>query len=59
MDPALLRQHLDTCLLGAADTWYTNELSHISRVGLRNDPNGVKEWCDALEERFRDSLVSL
>ena len=55
MDAAMLRQNLDSCLLGAADLWYTNELAHVFRVGLRNDTNGVKEWCDALESRFRDS----
>lgn len=55
MDPIMLRQNVESCLLGAADDWYTNQLTHISRVGLRNDPDGVKEWCDALEARFRDS----
>lgn len=55
MDAATLRQNIESCLLGAADDWYTNQLTHISRVGLRNDPDGVKEWCDALEARFRDS----
>lgn len=55
MDAAALRQNLDSCLLGAADDWYTNQLTHLSRVGLRNSADGVKEWCDALEARFRDS----
>ena len=50
-----MRQNLDKCFLGAADTWYTHELSYLSRLGLQNDPDGVKEWCDALEARFRDS----
>ena len=55
MDPAVLRQNIESCLLGAADDWYTNQLNHVFRVGLRSDNNGVKEWCDALEARFRDS----
>lgn len=55
MDATLLRQNIESCLLGAADDWYTNQLNHLSRVGLRSDANGVKEWCDALESRFRDS----
>ena len=55
MDSAVLRQNLDACLLGAAEHWYTNELAHLSRIGLRNDTDGVKEWCNALEARFRDS----
>lgn len=57
MDAAVLRQNLDTCLLGAADDWYTNQLTHLSRVGLRDSAgsDGIKEWCDALEARFRDS----
>ena len=55
MDPTVLQQNLDSCLLGAAENWYTNELAHLSRIGLRNDNDGVKEWCNALEARFRDS----
>ena len=55
IDPAVIRHNLDTCLLGKADTWYTEELSHVQRVGLRADNNGVNEWCKALENRFRDS----
>ena len=55
MNASLLRQNLDSCLLSAAENWYTNELAHLSRIDLRNDINGVKEWCNALEVRFRDS----
>lgn len=55
MDATLLRQNIESCLLGAADDGYTNQLNHLSRVGLRSEANGVKEWCDALESRFRDS----
>ena len=55
MDPAALRQNLNACLLGAAEHWYINKLAHLSRIGLRNDTDGVKEWCDALKARFRDS----
>lgn len=55
MDPALIRNNLDTCLLGRAKTWYTEELSHIQRVGLRMDPSGVEEWCRHLKARFRES----
>ena len=68
MDTALLRRNLESYLLGTADAWYTNELTHLSRLGLRNadnknnannhndDPdNGIKEWCRALENRFRES----
>ena len=54
MDTAILRQNIDSCLLGKANTWYSEELAHLSRVGLRNDINGVEEWCKALEARFRD-----
>ena len=56
MNASVLRQNLNTCLLGATENWYTNELAHLSRIGLRNDTNGVKEWCNTLEARFRDSL---
>ena len=46
MDATLLRQNLDSYLLGAAGSWHTNELAHLSRIGLRNDINSVKEWCE-------------
>ena len=55
MDAGLLGRNLDSCLLGTADNWYTNQLAEPFRVGLRNDPEGIKHWCDALEARFRDS----
>ena len=54
MDVAQLRAGLDACLLGRADKWYTEELEHLERVGLRADENGIEEWCRALENRFRD-----
>ena len=53
--PETVRGNLDTCLLGKAERWYTEELNELSRTGLRNDPNGVQSWCDALETRFRES----
>ena len=53
MDAAILRENLHNCLLGPADTWWTN-ISNVVRQGLRYDPDGVRSWCDALEERFRD-----
>lgn len=48
----VLAENLESCLLGKADHWYTEELGHLSRLGLRNS---VEEWCKALEARFRDS----
>ena len=44
---SLLRRNLDFCLLGAAEQWYTNELGHLARQGLRNETDGIKEWCSA------------
>ncbi|KAA6411169.1 MAG: hypothetical protein FRX48_05481 [Lasallia pustulata] len=52
VEPSLLRQNLNSCLLGQADKWYTEELSHIQRLGIRANINGVEEWCQALEQRF-------
>ena len=49
----LVRSNVNTCLRGAALTWYTAELSNLERVGLRADENDVKEWCDALTKRFK------
>ena len=39
----LVRSNVNTCLRGAALTWYTAELSNLERVGLRADENDVKE----------------
>ena len=52
MDVSILRQNLDTCLLGKAERWYTEELSNVTRVGLRGDLKDCEEWCKALETRF-------
>ena len=61
--PEILRNRMDECLLGKADTWYNQELSHLQRVGLHADTNGIHEWCQALENRFREpprqSLIKL
>jgi hypothetical protein len=53
MDLRILRERLDECLLGRADTWYNQELDHLRRIGLRADETGITEWCKALETRFR------
>ena len=54
-NPRILRENLDTCLLGKAQTWFTEELDDVYRSGLRNDPNGVEVWASALERRFREA----
>ena len=51
---ALVRTNLNTSLRGAALKWYTAELSNLERTGLRNDPRGVEEWCNALLVRFKE-----
>ena len=51
---ALVRTNLNTSLRGAALKWYTAELSNLERTGLRNDPRGVEEWCNALLARFKE-----
>jgi hypothetical protein len=48
-----IKQQLDECLLGRADTWYNQKLSHLQRVGLCSEETGVQEWCYQLESRFR------
>lgn len=55
MDVDVLWQNIDSCLLGTAEDWFTNQLSQIIRVGLRNDPTGIIEWYNTLEARFKDS----
>ncbi|SLM33285.1 hypothetical protein LPUS_01736 [Lasallia pustulata] len=47
--------NLDLCLKGEAQDWWTNQLSHVTRVGIMADNNGVEEWVKALEKRFREA----
>lgn len=50
--PQNVAARLDLCLRGRAETWYTNELSAVTRAGLRS---GIEFWCQELEKRFRES----
>ncbi|KAI0991403.1 hypothetical protein K3495_g16784, partial [Podosphaera aphanis] len=43
---------LHLCLRGKAEKWYTNEISAVTRAGLKA---GVELWCQELEARFRES----
>jgi hypothetical protein len=56
-----MRERLDECFLRRADTWrvHMQELNHLQRLGLRADGDGIREWCDALETRFRQPPRSL
>ncbi|KAI9885632.1 MAG: T-complex protein 1 subunit beta [Watsoniomyces obsoletus] len=45
MDAAVLRRNLDSCLRGRAETWYTEQLTDLQRIGLHPDPAGVTQWC--------------
>ena len=55
IDTKTLRENIDSCLIGAAETWYTNELTSLTRAGRRSHHDGMKQWIEILEERFRDS----
>ena len=61
MDPTLLRNNLPSCLIGKTERWYIEEISNITRLGLRN--SSIDDWCELLERRFRDppriSLIAL
>ena len=54
-DATTLRQNLDLCLKGEAQDWWTNQLSHVTQVGIMADNNGVEEWVKALEKQFREA----
>ena len=41
MNTALLRQSLNFCLLRKVNIWYTEKLTHLSQLGLRNNNNEV------------------
>lgn len=49
----LVKTNLNTALRGAAQSWYTAELSNLERSGLRSVANGVETWCFLLAARFK------
>lgn len=56
----LVKTNLNTTLQGAAQSWYTAELSKLEQSSLRSFPNGVEEWCFFLIARFKEpSKVAL
>ena len=54
-DAATMRQNLDLCLKGEAQDWWTNQLAHVTQVGIMSDNTGVEEWIRALEKQFREA----
>ena len=54
VEPSLVCQNLDFCLLDQADKWYTEELSHIQWLSLYLDINRAEKWCKTLELHFWD-----
>ena len=54
VEPSLVCQNLNFCLLDQADKWYTEELSHIQWLGLHLNINEAEEWCKVLELHFWD-----
>ena len=51
---SIFYKNFDFYLLSKANRWYTKEFNYLARLGLRNNPDGVTEWCGALERRFRE-----
>lgn len=52
-----LSKHVDECLRGKADRWFTVEISNTTRAGLMTN---IDLWCESLEKRFAEaSNVSL
>jgi hypothetical protein len=41
VNTAQMKQRLDKYLLGRANTWYNQELSHLQRVGLHSEETRV------------------
>ncbi|KAI0998999.1 hypothetical protein K3495_g9197 [Podosphaera aphanis] len=48
-----ITMNLDECLLGEANQWYVEELSSITRNGLRYGT--IEDWCSTLEKRFSEA----
>jgi len=47
----LLKQNLDTCLRGEAETWWNSEMSSDRRYVLTTHPDGINKWIENLETR--------
>jgi len=54
-DAKQIRQNLDANLREEAELWWNTQLSEVICLGLVAHPNSVKEWCKALEKRFKVS----
>ena len=54
-DAAKIRQNLDICLRGEAEQWWNIEVDEVICIGLIHHLNGVEQWCQALEKRFKTS----
>ena len=54
MNAAVLQKSLKSCLLDKTDHWYTEKLSHLTKVDLQNDNKDIEEWCKTLKTKFCD-----
>ena len=49
----IVARNLHLCLMGTAHSWYINDLPNWSKQQLH--AGTIKQWCEALEQRFGDS----
>lgn len=55
---ALVKANLQTCLRGAAQRWYSEEIEDTTRLAFRFAPEGLQLWANHLIERFKDSYAT-
>ncbi len=53
----VVRANLSTCLRGSAQEWYSFELTQLERDALRGLGEGVDQRIQALEKRFKPSIL--
>jgi len=54
-DAKQIHQNLDANLREEVELWWNTQLSEVTCLGLVAHLNSVKEWCKALEKRFKVS----
>jgi len=54
-DAKQIHQNLNANLCEEAELWWNTQLSEVICLDLVAHPNSVKEWCKALEKRFKVS----
>jgi len=56
-DRETVRDNIHLCLRGAANRWWTFEVSEIDKLAIRGDNSGqLVQWTASLQSRFRPRI---